>query len=87
MTYKRKLTDGQGYKHEIPTIAAMYADTPEGLCCVCERKLRYYGAGRRARVCKDAECQRVWNRVYRMDRSRREGRKPRMSPTEKWATV
>lgn len=83
--YERKTEDGEGWKHVSPTVQAMYDETPLGRCCVCECRVERAGdRGRFPRICKDPDCKRVWNRVYRMDRSRREGRGVRTSPTEMW---
>lgn len=65
-----------GYKYENKTIAMLYADQKPGHCALCECRLRYTGFKQR-RICEDRLCVRAWHRLYRIDRSNREGRKPR----------
>lgn len=59
-------------------IVHLYMDATLGCCAVCERLLPPPPlVGRIRRICKDAECRKVYHRLYRVDRSAREGRKPR----------
>ncbi len=58
----------------------VYAEQKPGFCAMCGEALpppKRQGRGRRRLVCELADCRRVYNQIYRIDRTLREGGKPR----------